>query len=327
MKTSENMSGGERCGIPVAVRLRAYRSHALVAAVALMTFILLLEFILGEAVFSVCNIRRVNLSPQNELVISAEPNGDECFYYLKNYAVSGSTEQNALSDILMLRPSVGYKENTIGFSGTLSPGECAVSANIANKYGLGIGDRATVMGSGKSFSVSALIPAQEGLDEDYRHEGIVILAYDEELLDRSYLYISFMTDGDGYKSLQRLVYLEDWRDADSSALVTMALVAAVSVPALMLLCEIFIFRRRRYDYRTLALLGERGIWLTVRVLCEDWLKYLLPAALAVLLYLPVYSPYKLSYFIPALSFTVMVAAASAVYSFLAVRRLYHVRKK
>ena len=249
MKTSfEKISGGERCGIPVAVRLRAYKSHALIAAVALMTFILLLEFILGEAVCAVCNIRRVNLSPQNELVISAEPNGEECFYYLKNYAVSGSTEQNALSDILMLRPSAEYGENTIGFSGTLSSGECAVSANIANKYGLDIGDRATVMGSGKSFSVSALIPAQEGIDEDYRHEGIIVLAYDEELLDRSYLYISFMTDGDGYKSLQRLVYLEDLRDAEGSTLVAMALVATVAVPVLMLLCEIFIFKRRRYDY-------------------------------------------------------------------------------
>ncbi len=328
MKTSlKNISGGERCGIPVAVRLRAYKTHALVATVALMTFIILLEFILGEAVVAVSDIRRVNLSPQNELVISAEPNGEECFYYLKDYAASGSTNQNALSDMLMLRPSAEYKGNTIGFSGTLNDGECAVSANIAHKYGLEIGDRATVMGSGKDFLVSSLIPAQEGLDEDYRHEGIIVLAYDEELLDRSYLYISFMTDGDGYRSLQRLVYLEDLKNTAISSLAYLSLGAIIVVPVLMLLCESLIFRRRRYDYRTLTLLGEGSAPLTFRVLCEEGLKYLLPAVLAACLYFPAYSPYKTSYLIPAICFIGIVGMASAIHSFIAVRRLYHVRKK
>lgn len=319
---------GRKCyGIPFIVRVRTYIPHVLIALVAMVAYVLTFQFLMGNAVRDLAEWKRVKDSPTNEIVFAGEKNPGETFYYLKHYAVAGETNQNAVSDVLMLLPDVDYVQNSIYFSGALREGTCAVSANIAARYALEEGDYARLIGTDKAFLVDRILPAQAGLDEDYLHEGIVILAFDEELLDKNHLLLSFGTDGDAYRSLYRLVYIEDLAEGKLLSLCLYAVLTVALTVLLMLVCERFLFRARREDYKTLVLLGVGEGHLFLRILFENTLKYLLPSVAVVMIHTAFYGFYAWVYALPALYVVVACGLISVLYSLLMTRRLCNVRAK
>lgn len=313
--------------VPFAVRVRAFRSHALIALIALAAFVLAFQFFIGNAAGDVAELKRVKDSPTSEIVFAGEQNPGESFYYLKNHAVAGGTRENAVSDILMLMPDVVYGANSVYFSGTLEEGTCAVSANIAARYALEEGDHARVIGTDKTFRVARILPAEAGIDEDYLHEGIVILSFDGALLNKNYLYVTFGTDGDAYRSLHRLVFVEDLAKGCGLSLSLYALAAVLIVAALMALGEGLLFRARRADYALLVTLGVRRGGLLLRVLLENALKYLLPLLAVSLGYTATLGCYGVAYAIPVLGFLAVLTLSGIVYSLIVVRRLYYVRAR
>ena len=322
-----NSTHEERFGVPFTVRIRAYISHVLIASVSFAAYLLIFAFIAGIAVGAAAERRRAVDAPHNEIVIAGEKNGEESFLYLKNYAISGEKGKNAVSDVLMLLPGNEYFSNNIYFRGTLSEGTCAVSANVASKYGLDVGDRARVIGTDKTFEVVRLLTAQDGLDENYKHEGLIVLSYDEDLLDRNYMYLSFLSDGDAYRSLDKLIFVEDMKKDSAEELFLCAVIALLAVSAVMTLSELLLFRARREDYKTLSLLGTGARKLFCRILGESLLRYALPAFLAADAFLITYAPYADAYYIPALCFAGVCILLSAIYSFIVIRRLYYVKSK
>jgi hypothetical protein len=126
-----NPSVREPSGVPFAVRVRAYIPHALTALVAIAAYLLTFAFLAGKTVGAAAELRRTVGAPHNEIVLAGEANSPESFLYLKNYAASGKTGENALSDVLMILPGFEYYSNHIDFCGTLESGTCAVSANVA----------------------------------------------------------------------------------------------------------------------------------------------------------------------------------------------------
>lgn len=313
--------------VPVLVRVRTFLPHTLIALIALVAYILVFRILAGNTVRAYGEIRRVNDSPVNEIVLSYEQNPGEAFYYLKNYAVTGSRGKNALSDVLMVMPGENYSENSIYFSGALAMGSCAVSANIAEAYGLRVGERAQIIGTDKSFLVERIITAQAGIDEDYLHEGIVILSYDEELLDKSYLYMSFDNDGDAYRSLYRLIYVENMTQGKGGSLLLFAIITLIVMGLLMLMCETLLFRSRLGDYESLVALGVPSRRLLWQILGENLLKYTLPLVIVMLIYSSIYGCYRSVYYVPTLLLIIISVIYSFVYSFVTVRRICYVRPK
>ena len=319
----------QKCGIPVCVKLRAYIPHILIILTVFSAYTLLFAFIAGRSVRTLAELRRINDAPHNEIIFAGKENGRESFIYLKNYGVSGETGENALSDILMVIPGRSYSENDVYFTGELEAGTCAVSANIAARYGLSEGQTARVMGTDKTFTVSRVITAQAGIDSDYRHEGIIILSYDGELLGRDYLFVSFDTDADAYASLARLVRINTLKEKNRNGLIMYGAVALAALALTMALCEMFLFSRRIRDYAVMASLGERSGALCARALFDNTLKYTVPAALVCLVYGGAYSCYGEVYTVIAVCFISAGFFASAIYSFFNVRRLLkcHIRTK
>lgn len=312
---------------PATVRLRAYVPHLVIALISLLIFVLALNPLLDGSTKSVSEINRVNHSPSNEIVFAGAQNEGECFYYLKNYAAVGSTNKNALSDIFMTLPGTQYGENTISFSGTLEGQTCAVSANIAKKYGLNVGERARIIGTDKEFTVAEIINAQSGIDSDYLHEGIIVISYDEELLDRNYLYVSFTNDSDAYKSLERLIYVEDMKNGKGAELCLYLLIALFVLGGVMALCETLLFRQRREDYFILSEMGAPFGAMLLRVSLENLLKYTLPAIISLMIFGAVYGSYGVAYIIPALCFALACIGTGLAYSLIFTRRLYCIGAK
>lgn len=314
-------------GIPREVRMRAYIPHAVILFIVFAAYLLLFQFLLGSVTHGISELKRIADSPTNEIVYAKEPNAGESFYYLKNYAAYGDYGENAVSDLLMVMPDEEYSENFIYFSGSLEKGSCAVSANTASKHSLKKGSVLRIIGTDKSFRVDRIITAQSGLDKDYEHEGIIVLAFDEELLDKNYMYLSFDNDGDGYRSLDRLIYIEDMAEGVDKTLGLCACIVPIAMIMIMLLCEYFLFRKRKNDYAILISLGVNKSTLFFRILLENALKYLLPSVGCALIYSVSYSCYRVAYAVPILIFILICAFSCIFYSMITSRRLYYVGTK
>lgn len=312
-------------GVPLAVRLRAYIPHALCALCALAVYVILLLFTAQKAAGDCARIKRVSTSPVNEIVYSYGRNEGEVFYYLRETAVAGANG-NAVSDVFMTMPDVEYGNNCIYFSGSLQKGTCAVSENIAVRYGLNVGDYAKVIGTDVRLTVARVLPAQDGLDEDYKHEGIIVLAYDAELLDGGWRYVSFGTDGDAYYGLDRLLRVDDLDEGCAARLCAYAAVATAVVAAVAVLCERFLFRARRADYSVLVAAGMRLRRLFATVLADNFIKYLVPSVAVSTVFGVAYGYYGICILLPLAFFVAVNALACAVYSAVAVRSLYYVAK-
>lgn len=314
-------------GIPMTVRLRAFYPHTLIILVVILSYMLAFQFLLGPAVRSAAQYRRVHASAVNEIIFSAEQNTGESFYYLKNDSIAGTTEENVRSDVLMVMPDAIYGTNSISLFGTLPAGSCAVSANIAERYGLHPGSYARLIGTTQTFCVDRILPAQEGLDEDYMYEGIVVLSFSPALLEHSHRFITFATDGDGYRGLDRLVYTADLAGDSVEVMTGCALAAVMVIIAVICLCEHFLFRKRHADHATLAALGLQKRQLLVRILAENGLKYFFPALLLFGIHSHIYGCYTGAYWIPVLFFLATCALVCIAYSLMITRRLYDVHAK
>ncbi len=312
-------------GVPIAVRLRTYIPHALCALCALAVYVILLLFVAQNAASDCAQIKRVNTSPVNEIVYSYARNEGETFYYLRETAVAGANG-NAVSDVFMTLPSVEYGSNCIYFSGSLQSGTCAVSENVAERYGLRVGDTAKVIGTDVVLWVASVLPAQKGLDEDYKHEGIIVLAYDAELLDGGWRYVSFGTDGDAYYGLDRLLYVDDLDDGCATRLCAYAAIAVAVVAAVVALCEVFLFKARRADYSVLVSAGMRSCRLFATVLADNFIKYLFPSVVVSEAFGIALEYYRICISLPLAFFVAVNALVCVVYSAVKVRSLYYVAK-
>ena len=309
-------------GIPLFVRLRAYRIHAVIAAIMLIIYGLLFGFLAGNCTRACAELRRIHDAPHREIVFSGEKITDtESFFYLPSIHMVGTENIGVSADILMTQQGIFYSENDIYFQGTLAAGTCAVSKNLAGAYGLRIGDYATIAGEEGSFLVTHLLTAQAGIDKNFDREGIIILAYDEDLEQRASAYVSFMTDGDAYASLISLVFIEDWRAENVLTVILCAAIFLVSFVLSMLVCEIFLFRSRMRDYCLLTELGMRKRTVVRRVWVENALKYLFPLAVTGAVFTVFYSCYEAMYAVPLACCFAAALAILTVYTFLFGRRL------
>lgn len=315
-------------GVPFVVKIRTYLFHIIIFAIVLIADVFIFQFFAENATVACSEIKRVNDAPHNEIVFSYEPTGDDSFYYIKQYHATGAKNINVSCDILMVTdPARTYKNNDIYFEGTLGGGACAVSGNLAREYGLNTGDVLKISGTDKTFKVERLITAQTGINKEYRHEGIVVLGYDGELLDKTYSYVSFTTDGDSYPSLIDLVYIGRWKEESSQDLLTYAGIALAAFCAAMAVCERFLFTSRRQDYRVLVSLGKSSPGLFGVIWAENALKYLLPPFVAAAIYSVWLAGFGTMYLITSLYLPCAAVAAITAYSLILVRRYYRCQVK
>lgn len=283
---------------------------------------LLFEGIAGRSVRALTQIVRAKDSPHSSIILSPAEAGSESFFYLEEREILGEAGKRVHADILMLMPERVYSDNNVYFNGTLDAGTCSVSANIAADYGLDIGSDVRIAGTDKRFTVSRIITAQAGIDRDYNREGIIIISYEEELLEKKFLFMSFDTDGGGYLFVDDIIFMNEVKKENVGLLIRYGIIAAAVMALSAIACEKFIFSqhfRRFEDYAILVSLGERKTALYLRALTDNLLKYIVPAALVCLRYYYKYSCYGAIYTDVAACFILTCLIAAVIYSFFIVR--------
>ena len=319
--------GHKGYGVPFVVKIRTFLFHAIIALIVLVVDVFVFQFLAENATYACSEIKRANDAPHSEIVFSYERTGEESFYYLKQHHVVGAKNINVNCDILMVLPDAEYKNNDIYFSGTLENGSCVVSANLAKQYGLNVGDRAKIVGTDTAFKIVGMLTAQSGLDKEYLHEGIIVTAYDGNMLDKQYSFISFTTDGDAYPSLISLVYIKDWKAESTNKILIYAAVAVAAFGLAMGVCERFLFSSRRRDYRILVGMGATKKRMLFYVWAENAVKYIFPSLLAAAIYSGGLSAFGAMYALPALFPSAVGILAVTVYSLLIIWRLFKCQAK
>lgn len=309
------------------VKLRTYFIHAIIVLIVLVVDVFVFQFLAEAATGACAEIKRASDAPHSEIVFSSASFGEDSFYYLKQQHIVGTKNTNVSCDIFMIAPDRTYGQNDIYFRGSLESGTCAVSKNLARKYGLQIGDSARISGTDKTFVVSGYLTAQAGLDKDYLHEGIIVLSFDEELLERQYSFVSFATDGDEYPGLISLVFIEDWAAESARKLGGYAAAVLAVFVATTALCEWSLFFPRRRDYPVLVSLGRttRGLFWDIWI--ENVFKYALPPAVLAAGYAALLSSFGAMYALPILCYIGINIICITVYSLILTRRFVACRAK
>jgi hypothetical protein len=208
-----------------------------------------------------------------------------------------------------------YAKNPLYLKNTLSEGCCAISENLADKYGLCIGDTVTLKEGideiAFDFTVSEILPAQSGVDGKYMHEGVVILSESKDFIKAGkYIFVSFIRDWDAeYLNLiddpargSSVVFTKDIIKAAEARLITYALLSAFALWVFIAVCEILSFSKMGRKYRDYLILGCYGISrirLFGKVFSDDAIKYLLPLILNFAIWFLRLKTYRLAYTVPA----------------------------
>ncbi|MBR2650333.1 MAG: hypothetical protein IKD45_01600 [Clostridia bacterium] len=270
-------------------------------------------FFAGDIAAAQCKLDRLSATDKNEAVFADTPMGNESFINFNGSLYIGSGDKRVNCDLLMLRTEGKYENNPFGFGGTLAADECAVSNNLLYSYGLSLGDTVSVKGTKSSFRIAAALPACSGIDDKYNHEGIVILGNDTSLTSNySFSYLSFVTNGDSYMGLDKIIFLVRIKDGARSALTSAFLLMLLFTALTAVLWELLIGRKKYADFTLYASYGMRTGSLFVKVLLSVLARYFLPTVLVMLLWLSRLSYYGSSYIVPMLIYITVCALLSVI---------------
>ncbi len=314
-----------KSGVPFLVRLRTYGWHFLISAVVLAVNALLFLFVAEHMCIACTEVRRASAAPCNEVVFSELPTASDTFYYLNQMHLVGARQTQVDCDILMADPATDYGMNAISFGGNLAAGECAVSRNLAEAYGLALGDEVKALQTDMVYRVAAYLPAQTGLDRKAGRAGIVVVSYAEEMLKFKYSYVSFALNGDEYAGMTAHAYLPDWGREGMISLLTDAAVCILAFLACTALGDYFLFRltARHSDFHAFAVMGMGQGRLFGQIFGENFLKYLLPLLLAVGLFAMNLKCYGIMYALPMSAFAALAAGLVLLYSWYLTRRSFY----
>lgn len=317
------------------------RKYIFQFAVCLLTlvFLTVLSFSVCEkATESYAERERYKAAWLNETVFSAVPGYEENFYSFGGSAYAYSENEHRINaDVLMTVSGNEYKDNPLYLRHAPSEGSCAVSENLAVKYGLEAGKTLSVhVGKDEklfNFVISEILPAESGIDGKYMHEGIIVLSENGDFISeaKKYIYIAFTRDNDGeYVGLTddpargaSVVFADDIIKSAEGKLITYAVLSTLALWVFIAVCEILIFGKMGRKYRDYSILSTYGISkhrLFGKVLFDHCIKYMLALTVNFLIWYIKLGYYRVAYLVPALTFLGIGALTVIALTFITVMR-------
>ncbi len=284
-----------------------YRKNLGNFLIAILTFVALIfvsNFFAEPLIENFATCRRIKKADCNQIAFSYVKYEDECFLNFNGSMLM--VNQNSLridADILMAYSNYNYQNNVLEFKGNLNDGECAISGNLLKENNLKIGDKISVSGSDVSFTISKILPSQSGIDKNYLHKGIIVLSENSKLMDRKFVYVSFLKDAEQYISLKEIIFLEDtYKESSQKAIKNLAYILICYVVFIWMV-DLLFCKRKKKDYSILAFDGLGRSRLYLAVFGDNLLKFLIPALIVGVIYYLKFIYYGL----PALIFSLVIS--------------------
>lgn len=325
--------------LPITLFIRKYLFHLIISLLFFVFLTVLSLFTCEKVTESRALIARYRAAELNETVFTVSKSYEEVFYSFNGSAYCFTENGRRISaDVLMAEENGEFGKSPLGFNGGLSAGECAVSENLSFKFGLSLGDSLTfsVGSDGKcfDFKISALLPAQGGIDGKYMHDGVVILSESREMIrevrsvnliaftkDRETEYAGLITDDPSRKS--PVVYSEELIKNAERSLLFCAVISLLCTAFVVAAAEMLVFGRigKKYeDYLIMKVYGISRGRLLLTVLRDNAIKYIPPLLMTFLIFFARLRCYHTAFIYPALAFSAACAVGIAVLTLMTVMR-------
>ena len=304
------------------VFFRRYAPHIIIFAVSLAVYIFVFAFFAKETAAACAEIYRYNHTTCREAVVSAsdpKPDGDSFYNLNGNIALSGNGKR-LFCDAYMTKNGVTYRDNAILFDGAVNPGECLISKNSASAVGLKPGDEIVVKDKNVSYRIIGYLAPQTGLDGKYGYDGVIVLAYNDELVGGA-KYSNLSDECDVYYGRESSTFLINLKEAATQDIIVAAIFAAAAFVVCFAVCEYFIFSPRYSDYFLMNNEGLPARKLSARIILDTFIKYLLPLLPTIAIFFSSLWFYGKFYLLPAAIYFVFAAVFGGGYSLILRRRL------
>lgn len=252
-------------------------------------------------------------SQVNEVWFADSPMNSDCFVNLNGSTFLKSGKTSVSADIFMQLSDSTYENNLFGLKTVLNDGECSISKNIASEFNINVGDVLTASNGGGSFFVRNIFSAQSGLDDKYKHKGVVVLAPDERLSSAEPSYLFFAKNGSGFLNVNKTIFLKEVCVNLKASYLQSYICTSLLLIGAFCLNDVLVFRRKIYDYRIANRDGVKRTRLVAALILDGCFKYILPILCSFIIYLKYASAYP-SGFVFLLTATMVLVGLVVVVS-------------
>ena len=272
-----------------------------------------------NAEFSVRQIKYTLRENYEHVFFSENGYHTNCFHYAGNSVTLFTEDKVRLqSEVLVQSDKSTYNYNSFRrYTNILSPGEIAISKNLARTHGLKIGDNISIVhpSSVENFQVVIVNFFDDtfGLRRTFMGNAVVILGYNQLIAENTLEFVSFITD-DIFSSDDAMYFLQDRGIIILNELIV-SLIREIFVrlmlPILIIgimqyfVCYYFIIKICGYYYFKQQLFGRR-ISETKQEVLTDCFLIVIPIALAGLLVNSISTEILLGYAISITALTLFI---------------------
>lgn len=299
------------------IHLLRYISFFLVFLFSAVT----LSFLFYPSVTDSANLNTYSsVNNVNEIWFGSSSVENDCFINLNGFYFANLSSKAISSDLLMQMESSNYECNIFNINYHLNADECILTKNIANEHRLGIGDE--IACKDYRFRISDIIEPLSGIDDKYNHNGIIILGYrNEMIINKNASFIYFAFNGDGGINATKVISIETRKNNYKHSLLIKGLIISGVYLIAALVVELIVFHYKKSSYSIYRNMGIKPYKLFLNMLLDGVIKYVLPVALSLLLFIGLINSYLVSYLLCA-GLIVLVMSLIAIITSL----LYFIRR-
>lgn len=325
------------------------RKWIVVLISALIEFVVAIICLIAFAKAIVVNFQNYKRfsTVSDDVVFSVASVEKDSFLNYNNDTVVMLTDNNIRinADVYSTIESMNYSDNLLFYPGGLENGECAVSQNTLNQYNLKIGDSISISGKKWQYTVKMAIKPQTGLDDKYVHDGVIILAYNQDLENDfrdyydgqntnriKYYMISLDRNVMQYPTLDTtrdnsIIFGKKVKSNCTQVILVNIVYSLLIIIVSIVLIEGLLGRRNYQDLRLEYQKGNTQGHIVKSIILSKMISYILPFALIVICFLFKYGKYGSSYFIPYLLLCLILIVVLLLYSYCYYRRGVRWKKK
>lgn len=245
-----------------------------------------------------------------EVWFANSPINSNCFINLNGVLLTYKDEKSINADVFMQMDTSSYNDNLFEVDYYLEPKTCAISKNIAVEYELSIGDKIYLKDKSQ-YEVVIIFNSQSGLDQKYNHFGVIVLSTTKGIsISQPIKYIYFTNNSDGFYNVTDFIKLDKKAFDNKKIAKNNGAYLILIMLFILTITEIFIFKKKKNDYKLLVMDGNKKYKLFIQILYDTLIRIILPIILAFLFYLRYIKLFTIGYcvvFINLLAFSIAVA--------------------